>query len=319
MPLPGSTATSAIYQDLVTAVRAMQAFPGDLATMQRLYQLLIDPVESYLNTEQLIIVSHDMLNFLPFAALTPDQSTFLGELFTISYTPSATVHTYLVDNRPPGLAAPGQESALIMGVNWPDPSLGLTPLQNAEVEARRVAAILNTDAITGTAATEQQVYESIQGADIVHIAAHGYFGVDSPLDSYLAFSAPSPLDALETSEYDNALRVREVYSLSLRQHSPLVVLSACETAEGKISQGDEVQGLARAFLLSGARSVIATLWSVDDAATAELMVRFYQERAQEGVTDAQALANAQAYLRGNFPAWDSPYYWAPFILIGQPD
>lgn len=317
VPLPGTGSPVGIYQELANAVTAMQINPNNLDTLQLLYRLLVEPVANRLDTGELIIVSHDMLNFVPFASLVSDPETFLGERFTISYSPSATVHTYQVQHASASPAAPGQGTALVIGVNNPG-GRTLISLQNAEMEARRVAEILNVEAITGDAVTEQMVMDAIEDVDVVHIAAHGDFGVDSPLDSFLALSAPLLLETDVSPDNDSRLTVREVYALRLRQ-SPLVVLSACETAAGEISQGDEVQGLARAFLLSGARSVIASLWSVDDAATVELMVHFYQLRTQEGMTDAQALAAAQAYLRDTFPEWDLPYYWAPFILVGQPN
>jgi len=97
-----------------------------------------------------------------------------------------------------------------------------------------------------------------------------------------------------------------------------VVLSACQTAVGDLSEGDEFQGLTRAFLLSGARAVVASLWAVDDEATAVLMEYFYRNR-DAGLSDALALTEAQRAVREDpdHEEWASPYYWSAFVLTGR--
>ena len=144
------------------------------------------------------------------------------------------------------------------------------------------------------------------------MAAHGTFDERSPL-----FSA---LHLASTSTDSGLLEAYKIYSLDLTQKTQLVVLSACDTAVGTLSAGDEFTGLNRAFLYAGAPSVIATLWSVDDQATQLLMTAFFQMRAK-GEPTAQALQSAQATLRnyqvnGQTP-YTSPYYWAAFILTGR--
>jgi CHAT domain-containing protein len=107
--------------------------------------------------------------------------------------------------------------------------------------------------------------------------------------------------------------VQDVYGLNLAS-ADLVVLSACETQLGARSRGDDVVGLNRAFLYAGAPSVIASLWSVNDQATAVLMAAFYRE-LRAGASKAVALQRAQAETRALYP---HPYYWAAFVLTGDP-
>jgi CHAT domain-containing protein len=138
----------------------------------------------------------------------------------------------------------------------------------------------------------------------IHFATHGKFRADSPLDSglYLAKDAAN----------DGVLRVAELYAMEL--DADLVTLSACETALGSIGSGDDVVGLTRGFLYAGTRSIVSSLWSVDDKATAELMRAFYGSLAADG--KRQALRQAQLKTRESFP---HPFFWAAFQLVGRPD
>ena len=112
---------------------------------------------------------------------------------------------------------------------------------------------------------------------------------------------------------DGSLDVAEVYGLDLAR-TDLVVLSACETQLGAQSRGDDIVGLSRAFIYAGTPSVVGSLWSVNDRATAVLMTALYQ-RLAEGMNKAEALQAAQAETRARFP---HPYYWAAFVLTGDP-
>ena len=112
---------------------------------------------------------------------------------------------------------------------------------------------------------------------------------------------------------DGSLTVHEVYGLDLSQ-TDLVVLSACQTQLGAHSAGDDIVGLNRAFLYAGAPTVMASLWSVDDQSTGQLMEAFYTNLKQ-GLGKAEALRAAQADVRRTYP---NPYYWAAFVLTGDP-
>ncbi len=114
-------------------------------------------------------------------------------------------------------------------------------------------------------------------------------------------------------ENDGVLEVHEVYEMDLTQ-TDLVVLSACETKLGKRSRGDDIIGLNRAFIYAGASSVIATLWKVNDRATKDFMIAFYKQ-LKHGKSKAEALRTAQRKIRATYP---HPYYWAGFVLTGDP-
>ena len=113
---------------------------------------------------------------------------------------------------------------------------------------------------------------------------------------------------------DGFLRLDEVTRLHL--NADLVVLSACETGLGKEIRGEGLIGLTRGFMYAGARRVVASLWSVDDVATAELMSRFYKGILREGLSPAAALRQAQIEMRRQ-KRWQNPYYWGGFVLQGE--
>ena len=108
-------------------------------------------------------------------------------------------------------------------------------------------------------------------------------------------------------------------SLQLKLNADLVTLSACRTAVGKLIMGEGVVGLSRAFIYAGARSTVVSLWNVNDVATAELMKSFYQNLGR-GMAKDEALRQAKlALLRNPQRTWHHPYYWAPFVLVGEPN
>jgi CHAT domain-containing protein len=143
----------------------------------------------------------------------------------------------------------------------------------------------------------------------IHIAAHAHLNEGSPLLSALVLTQD------EDPREDGFLTMREIYDLRL--DADLVVLSSCETAAGKQYQGDGVVALARPFLAVGARSTVVSLWRVDDRSTASWMDGFYQSLTRDDDKE-KALAEArEAMLRSQRPLWRLPYYWAPFILVGD--
>jgi CHAT domain-containing protein len=123
---------------------------------------------------------------------------------------------------------------------------------------------------------------------------------------------PEPGD----TDNDGALQAWEIYS-QLKLKADLVVLSACETGRGQEVEGEGLVGLSRALQYAGARSIVASQWKVADRSTAELMVAFHRALRQ-GLAKDEALRRAMAHVRGN-PATSHPYYWAPFVLVGDSD
>jgi CHAT domain-containing protein len=144
---------------------------------------------------------------------------------------------------------------------------------------------------------------------IVHFATHGLLNSEHPELSGLVLS----LVDKDGKEQNGFFSLSDIYNLDL--HADLVVLSACETGLGKEIQGEGLVGIARGFMYAGASRVVASLWKVDDAATAELMKLFYRGMLKDRLSPAAALQRAQMEMSKR---WPSPYYWAGFVLLGQP-
>jgi CHAT domain-containing protein len=145
---------------------------------------------------------------------------------------------------------------------------------------------------------------------IVHFATHGLLNSENPELSGLVLSLVDE----QGKPQDGFLRLHDIYNLNLP--ADLVVLSACNTALGKEVRGEGLVGIVRGFMYAGAARVVASLWKVDDEATAELMKRFYEQMLQRGMTPAAALRAAQVDMWQQ-KKWRSPYYWAAFVLQGE--
>jgi len=177
-------------------------------------------------------------------------------------------------------------------------------------EVKTIAALFpGCDLYVNEAATEEVLKQpgAMDGHRIVHIAAHGIFDAREPRLSGLQLASDP-----EGNE-DGLLMMIEVLGLQIK--ADLVVLSGCRTALGKRVLGEGVIGLPWAFLYAGARSVIVSLWAVNDASTARLMENFYRNLVSKGLDKAESLRQAKIeLLQGDYPA---PQHWAPFILIGD--
>jgi CHAT domain-containing protein len=147
---------------------------------------------------------------------------------------------------------------------------------------------------------------------ILHVVTHGVLDTKQPELSGIVLSL---IDANQRP-IDGFVSLSDIYRL--RAPVDLVVLSACETAVGQRMQGEGLIGLTRGFMYAGASGVVATLWTVDDRATAELMKQFYANMLQRGMGPARALREAQNYIRSQ-PNWSAPYFWAGFTFQGDYD
>jgi hypothetical protein len=185
-------------------------------------------------------------------------------------------------------------------------------LPHSGEEAQAVADIFAPDsqALVGEQATEEMAKKEVGKARLVHLACHGYIDPDRPMDSALVLSLPTDL---ESAAENGFLQTYEVYKLRL--NADLVTLSGCETGLGKELGGEGIMGLTRAFMYAGTPSVVVSLWKVSDESTAELMEAFYTELKQ-GTSKDVALQRAMQQLRSD-PKYEHPYYWAPFVLVGD--
>jgi CHAT domain-containing protein len=185
-----------------------------------------------------------------------------------------------------------ESDALIVGVSEPG-------IAKVAEEVDRLAALLpRAGVLRGPEATIAGFRARAGVSGLVHLATHALFRSDNPLFSGLRFS-------------DGWLLARDLYEMTLE--CDLATLSACQTGVTFVDAGDELFGLQRGFLAAGARSVAASLWLADDAATAALMEQFYCRLAQ-GMPKAAALRAAQRQTMRRFP---HPYHWAAFVLIGE--
>jgi CHAT domain-containing protein len=259
-----------------------------LMHLRELYDVLIRPIRDRLQARHLVVVPHDLLHFLPFHALF-DGERYLIDDFSVSFAPSATVYRLCWAKQPRS-----GDQALIMGV----PDLA-TPFIADEVEA--VAAVLpNTRVLVGANATAAELRRHGAGSRFVHIATHGIFRRDNPLFSSIRLG-------------DGPLCAYELYELQLP--AELVTLSGCSTGLSVVAGGDEQLGLVRGLLYAGARTVLLTLWDVNDSSTSEFMKGFYS-RLRDGWGKARAAQQAMRDLRERHA---HPFYWAPFSLIGNVD
>lgn len=264
-----------------------------------LYERLIRPLASELARPKLTISPHGVLHYLPFAALR-DGDQFLIDRYSLRVIPSASALAYLRTDTP---AKVGK----VLALGNPDLGDPKYDLPNAQLEALQVAQLFpDSRALVRQQASKTAVRELGSSFAMLHFATHARFDPDSPLSSGLYLASSNEADD------DGRLTVSDLYAMRLDVQ--LVTLSACQTGLGQVLSGDDVIGLTRGFLYAGARSIVASLWSVDDAATAQLMVLFYQNLSSHGAREALRLA--QIGTRQQHP---SPRLWAAFEITGNAD
>ncbi len=292
-----ATELAAQVQDLRQAIDATES-PAWQKLARSLYLRLWQPLEKLVTTKNVIIVPHGALHYLPFSALQDGEGNYLLDRYSLRFLPSASVLKYL------GPVA-HQKTTQLLALGNPDLGDSRLDLPFAEGEARLVASLYPTSRVLLRKDASESNFKKAGGIfSRIHFAGHGKFQADEPLKSglYLAKDADN----------DGVLTVGELYSMRL--DADLVTLSACETGLGKIANGDDVVGLVRGFLYAGSRSVVASLWSVDDNATATLMHAFYGNLAS--MNKREALRQAQTKTRREFP---HPFFWAAFQLTGRAD
>ena len=267
-----------------------------------LFRRLLGPMQTSLSGRDLLIVPHGSLHYLPFAALH-DGQRYVVQGRAIRYLPTAMLLGLLPNPRTITGGAKDQISKLLILGN-PDLGQATLDLPAAQEEAQALQTMFakNSELLLRKSATESVLKQRAVNFSHLHVASHGEFSADAPLTSRLRLAADG--------ENDGVLTVSEIYSLHL--NADHVMLSACETGLGQVSNGDDVVGLTRGFLYAGARNVTGSLWEVDDDATAELAKRLYLN-LKNGVPVGRALAEAQESVLMKKP---HPYYWAAFTLNG---
>ncbi|MDJ0976509.1 MAG: CHAT domain-containing protein [Planctomycetota bacterium] len=249
-------------------------------------------------TTRLLVAPDGAVATVPLAMLWPSLE--------VAYVPSGRVLAYL-RSRPQDKQGSG-----VLALGDPDyAGRSLSPLPASGEEAKAVG----TTTLTGKDATIGKLSAALAAKryEAVHLACHGVLDTERPRLSSLALTVGKETAAGD----DGELSALDVFRM--RVPAELVVLSACETARGRVSRAEGVSGLMRAFLHAGAPRVIGSLWKVDDEATRALMVKFYELwQGDQGLIAAAALKQAQAHVRAQ-PKWKHPYYWAAWVLWGLPE
>jgi CHAT domain-containing protein/Flp pilus assembly protein TadD len=314
---------------------------------RHLYQSLVQPAEPWIAAgARILIVPDGPLHLLPFAALirgTGEKRSGRGWQYLVEWKPlhtalSGTVYAELKERRRRPGDAPNPAQWVGFGDPWFPPRLaegkpgetGETRLRSFSTrtglrwrhlpesrrEVERIGALFpegERKVYVDRDATEERAKALGRDARIVHFATHGFVDDRSPFDSGLVLAIPEQF----VEGHDNGLlQVWEIFQ-SVRLDADLVVLSACETGLGEIRGGEGIIGLTRAFQYAGARSVVASLWRVDDKATADLMELFYRHlRAGSPKDEALRAAQLEMLARPGGSA-AAPYFWASMQLFGD--
>ena len=257
--------------------------------LSRLYDLLLRPLASDLPDGEIVLVPHGPLHGLPFHAFRC-QGVYALEKWEFLYAPSAAL--WYAGARRERETRVTDGPSLLLGA----PAPGLPRV--AEEVKLLAQSQPGAHVLCGDGATVRAFREHAPGASLIHIAAHAEFRADNPLFSGIRLA-------------DDWLLARDLYGMRLG--CDLATLSACQTGTTRVEPGDELFGLLRGFIAAGAHSVAASLWPVDDGATADLMASFYAHLGR-GMTKAAALRAAQWEARALNP---HPYYWAAFFLMGE--
>ncbi len=292
-------------RDQITKIRSVGA------TLSRLYNQLIVPIQPFLKGKRrLVVIPDGLLHALPFQALQDPDNRYLVERFVISYAPSLT--TLAVLQRAKANFTPSTPRWI--GLGAPALDQRFEPLPYAQQEVQSIAALFKKAKkafpaiiFLGAKASEEVAKKALREATWVHFATHGVADPKRPLYSRLFFT---PLEG-----HDGILNLYEVLDLR-KLNCRQVVLSACETGLGRSLQGEGLLGLVWGFLAVGSRTVVVSQWIADDLATAKLMVAYYRYLLLTNKSPADALATAQRELI-NSPQFAHPFFWAGFVVWGE--
>ncbi|WP_313949228.1 CHAT domain-containing protein [Leptolyngbya sp. FACHB-261] len=298
-----SSLNQAEVEQLLTQTRQSlrpTAFAKDwLPLAQQIYDLLLRPVEAELaasNIKTLVFVPDGLLRSLPMSVLH-DRQQYLIEKYSVVLTPGLQ----LLQPQPLERL---NLNGLLAGLS--QAREGFSALPNVVAEINQIEAEIPAQVLLNGSFTNQAFQNQIDStpSPIVHLATHGQFSSNADDTFILAWDG-----RINVKQLDQLLRSREGKLNPIE----LLVLSACQTATG---DKRSALGMAGVAVRSGARSTLASLWSVSDRSTSLLMINFYRELGQPGITKAEALRRAQVALLQE-DDYAAPYYWAPFVLLGN--
>lgn len=304
----GSRTIDKAFEDLFATLNPFIATSDSLRPNRQLYDLLIRPIAKDLAQSQvktLVFVLDGVLRGIPIAALHDGQQ-YLVEQYSIALSPGLQLLPPRWQRRSPAArVASNQLQTLAGGVS--EARQGFSPLPGVMKEMQQISALVPANVLLNQAFTRNQFEGKVESVSfpIVHLATHGQFSSEAENTFLLTWDG-----RINVKEFDQLLEGRNRRD---RRPIELLILSACQTAAG---DKRAALGLAGVAVRSGARSTIATLWSVQDNSTVILMTQLYEELRQPGITLAEALRRAQLKLLRS-PDYQHPFYWAPFVLVGN--
>ena len=276
--------------------------------LRMIYDLIIEPIADLVHGDEVILAPEGPLFLAPYAALMNSDSKYLCELYKIRVIPSLASLKLITDS-PDGYHS--KTGVLLVGDPWVQeiviPEKKLEQLPCAGTEVQMIGRIFNTKPLIGKEATKSEVLRQLPSVALIHIAAHGRMGTGE-----IALAPNTTRTSQIPTNEDFLLTMKDVASAQIR--AQLVVLSCCHSGRGKI-KAEGVVGIARAFLVAGARAVLVTLWAIDDMATLEFMKSFYSHLVK-GISASESLNKAMKHMRES-DEFNEVKHWAPFVLIGD--
>ena len=279
----------------------------DTNALRSLYDVLFGPIADLLQGNEVIFVPEGPLCLAPYAAFMEPNSNYLYEAFRIRVLPSLTSLKLITDCADHYHRKTG---ALLVGDPWVQGVTKLQKLPCAREEVEMIARILRIAPLIGSQATKDEVLKRLSTVALVHIAAHGNMETGEIALAPNSAKSSSTQNCEQTPDF--LLTMKDVLNVQIRAR--LVVLSCCHSARGEI-KAEGVVGIARAFLGAGARSVLVSLWAIDDEATLEFMRNFYQHLVK-GRSASEALNQAMKCMKES-DKFSAVKHWAPFVLIGD--
>ncbi len=318
---PGGDSLNAMVRDLRGQIFSFDMLAGDMniargayiRTALPLFRWLVAPALPLIGSESLIIVPDGQLGYLPFECLLTEQPApggtwkdlpYMIHQYRISYHYSAS----LIISARPASDLPSRARVFAMAPEFL-PGSGLAPLHYNQEEVKLIRKRLPGRFLLGSQATESAFRQRAGEYRVIHLATHAQANDTTGAQSYLAFSEPP-----DTAQ-QSLLYLRQLYNMRLQ--ADLVTLSACETGMGQWQRGEGIVSLGRGFLYAGVRSIVTTLWSIDDQPSAWIMDHFYRN-LKEGYAKDEALRTAKLdYLKENSALRAHPLFWAAYIPLGD--
>ncbi|MDX9946727.1 MAG: CHAT domain-containing tetratricopeptide repeat protein [Bacteroidales bacterium] len=306
---------------------ARTGFNNYISTGYSLYRTVLEPVKEFLISNKLLISPDNILSYIPFEALpvSPESGSqamfseipYLLKDYSVSYTYSATMLTESVSNdhsfsNSLVAFAPSYNGRIdvdsLMKSRQSRVST-LYDLKYARTEAEYVADLTGGRLYLDNEARES-VFKTVAAEyDIIHLAMHTLLNDQDPMHSKMIFSQDND------SPEDGNLNTWEVYGIPLK--AKMVILSSCNTGSGALHSGEGILSLARGFVYSGSRSVVMSMWEIEDRSGAEIVNKYYRN-IRHGASKSKALRKARLdYLRNSDMLRSHPYFWASLVIYGN--